>query len=92
MYEITGIKVSRKPPALETISEYYFQGRNGENSLWVAKPEAVAFVQKNPNSTYVSGGGSTAYVEVVANGANPYLRTKPDGTTSDNLLSLPVHN
>jgi Ethanolamine utilization protein EutJ (predicted chaperonin) len=92
MFEITGIMVARKPPALDTITHYYFQGRNGEDSLWVDKPAAVAYVQKNPEVVYVSGGGSTAFVEVLANGASPYLRTKPDGTTSDNLLSLTVYN
>lgn len=92
MYEITGIMVSRKPPSLDTITHYYFQGRNGENSLWLDKPAGVEYVRKYPSAVYVSGGGSTASVEVVANGSNPYLRTVADGTTSDNLLSLKVYN
>jgi hypothetical protein len=90
MYEITSIKVSSNPPTLGTITDYYFQGRNGEASQWVTKATAVAHVDKYPNSVYVSGGGTSAYVETVANGAYPYLRTNGDGTASDNLLSLPI--
>ena len=91
MYEIIGIKVSTNPPTLGTITSYYFQGRNNENSLWVEKPNAVVYVRQNPNVVYVSGGGTTTFVEVVENGYAPYLRTKGDGTTADNLLSLKVY-
>ena len=92
MYEITGIMVSRKPPTLETITNYYFQGRNGEASTWQTKQQGVNYVAANPSSVYVSGGGSTASVEVVRNGASPYLRTRADGTVSDNLLSQKIYN
>jgi hypothetical protein len=89
MYEITAIKLSSTPPRLDVISEYFFQGRNGEENQWVAKSQAIPYVRGNPNTVYVSGGGATAWVEVVE--ANPpYLRTQADGTSSDNLLSLPV--
>lgn len=91
MYEITAIQVSSQPLRLEAIKAYYFQGRNGEDSIWVGKPDAVAFVRKNPNATYTSGtGGSKTNVEVVE-ATPPYLRTKPNETTKDNLLSLPVY-
>jgi hypothetical protein len=90
MYQITQIKVSSTPPTLGTITDYYFLGRDGETSQWVDKPTAVAHVDKYPNTVYVAGGGTSAYVETVANGLHPYLRTKGDGTTSDNLLALPI--
>jgi hypothetical protein len=90
VYEITGIKVSSRPPQLGTITSYYFQGRDGEVSDWVTKERAVAYVTNNPSSVYVTGGGTTAYVEVVAGSPN-YLRTRGDGTASDNLLSLPIY-
>jgi hypothetical protein len=92
MYEITGIMVSRKPPTLDTITHYYFNGLSGEPSLWMDKPAGVAYVSKYPSSVQVSGGGSTALVEVVPNGNAPYLRTQADGTTSDNLLKLNIYN
>jgi hypothetical protein len=91
MYEIIGIHVSSKPHTLGTITHYYFQGQNGEPSSWLDKPTAVAYVRQNPVSVNVSGGGSTALVEVVPNGNASYLRTKGDGTTNDNLLSQTVH-
>lgn len=91
MYEITGIQVSSRPPKLDVITDYYFHGRSGEQSVWVSKSNAVDFVRKNPNTVYTSGtGGSKTYVEVVE-AAPPYLRTAPNGTTGDNLLSLPIY-
>jgi len=90
MYEITGIKLSSRPPRLEVISDYLFTGRNGEADVWVNKPNAVDWVSKNYHKVYVAGGGASAWVEVV-NANPPYLRTEADGTTSDNLLSLPVY-
>lgn len=90
MYEITAIQVSSRPPKLDVITSYYFQGRNGENSTWVNKPEAVTHLRKYPETVYTSSAsGTKTYVEVV-DAIPPYLRTKPNGTTSDNLLSLPI--
>ncbi|MHA6693581.1 DUF3892 domain-containing protein [Homoserinimonas sp. A520] len=91
LYEITAIKVSSRPPTLGTITEYYFQGRNGEASTWLNKPTAVAYVRSNPNTVSVSGGGSSDHVEVVENGMNPYLRTRGNSATGDNLLSQPIY-
>ncbi|RDV43977.1 DUF3892 domain-containing protein (plasmid) [Streptomyces sp. L7] len=90
MYEITAIKVSRQPPTLGAITDYYFQGRGGEPNQWVSKPNAVTYVANNPSTVYVSGAGATVFVEVVS-GQPDYLRTQGDGTSSDNLLSLPIH-
>jgi hypothetical protein len=91
MYQITDIQVSSKPPTLGTITNYYFAGRDGEQSLWVAKAQAVAHVRSYPNTVYVASGGSSSYVDVVENDSAPYLRTRGNDTTSDNLLSLPIH-
>ena len=91
MSEITAIQVPSRPPRLDVITSYYLQGWNGEKSLWVNKPEAVSHVRSYPDTVHTSGGGGAkTYVEVVE--ANPpYLRTKSNGTASDNLLSLPVY-
>lgn len=91
MYEITAIQVSSRPPTLGTITSYYFQGRNGEASSWIDKVVAVAHVRSHANTVYVTGGGSSTYVEVVENGASPYLRTKGNSSTNDNLLSQPIY-
>ena len=91
MYEITAISLTNKVLAIDSIALYYFEGRNGETSEWFTKQRGVAHVSAYPDTVYVSGGGTTTYVGVVANGSSPYLRTKADGTVSDNLLSLPVY-
>ncbi|SDH30448.1 Protein of unknown function [Leifsonia sp. 98AMF] len=90
MYQITAIKVSSRPPQLGTITDYFFEGRNGEMNKWFTKSSAVDYVNRHPSTVYVAGGGTTAYVEVVS-GSPDYLRTHGDGTLSDNLLSLPIY-
>jgi hypothetical protein len=90
-YQITAIKTSSTPPTLGTITDYFFEGRSGEGNEWVNKPSAVSYVRTNPSTVWVSGGGASAWVEVV-NVTPPYLRTQGDGTKSDNLLSLPIFN
>lgn len=89
-YLITHIQLSTTQPFLDTITNYFFAGQNGEQSQSIDKPSATTYVRNNPSAVFVTGGGSTAVVEVVENGGKPYLRTRGDGTTSDNLLSLPV--
>ena len=89
MFKIVGIKISGSTPTLSTITDYLFTGQNGEGSFWYPKAQGVLYVQQHPNNVVVSGGGATSYVDVVS-GTPPYLRTRADGTTSDNLLSLRV--
>ena len=53
--------------------------------------QAAGLIDSGANSLYVIGAdGSRADVEVAATpDGHAYLRTRPDGTTADNLLSLP---
>ena len=90
-YQITGITVSSTPPTLGTITNYWFEAQNGETSGWKSKQEGVDHVIQHPHTVWVSGGGTSAWVEVVPNGNHPYLRTEGDSTTSDNLLSVKVY-
>ena len=87
---ITGIHVSSAPPSYATITGYYFAGQNGESSAWYTKVEGVAYVRKYPQTVYVAGNGKSAWVEVVE-GSPAYLRSTPDGTTVDNLLSQQIY-
>jgi hypothetical protein len=90
MFQIVAIKLSGTVPTLNTITDYLFAGQNGEGNFWYPKAQGVTYVKQNPNSVYVAGGGKSSYVDAV-DGTPPYLRTRADGTTSDNLLSLPVY-
>lgn len=90
MYRITGIKVSSKPPRLDVITDYLFAGQDGEGNAWFTKAEGVSYVRDHYHQVWVAGATASAWVEVV-NATPPYLRTEADGTTSDNLLSLPVY-
>jgi hypothetical protein len=92
MYEITEIKVSRKPPLLDTITDYFFKSSTANPDVWMPKAAAVKYVDENPDVVKVSGGGATVSVEVVDHRPEPYLRTKGDGTISDNLLQQHIAN
>lgn len=90
MFQIVAIKLSGAVPTLNTITDYLFSGQNNEGDFWYSKAQGVAYVKQNPSNVYVAGGGKTSYVDAVE-GTPPYLRTRADGTTSDNLLRLPVY-
>lgn len=50
----------------------------------------VAYLMISPNTYYTHADGKTAFLEVVETVTNSkYVRTKPDSTTANNLLSLP---
>lgn len=51
----------------------------------------VKSIEKSNEYYYTTGGGETATVEAVyPKDRDPYIRTKPDDTIKDNLLSLPT--
>lgn len=87
--QVTAIKVAQNPPTLSAITDYLFEGKDGEGTYWYTKAQGVDFVRRTPQTVWVGGSAASAWVEVV-DAATPYLRSKADGTTTDNLLSLPV--
>lgn len=86
---ITAIKVSASPTSLSTITDYLFAGQDGEGNYWYTKSQGVAYVRQHPSTVWVGGTAASAWVEAVDAGT-PYLRSKADASTSDNLLGLPV--
>jgi hypothetical protein len=60
-----------------------------DNGSTKTRAQVVSDIDSNQSYYYTNGGGQTAYVEVVRpTGEVPYIRTKGDSTTADNLLSL----
>jgi len=49
---------------------------------------AIAEIESGRSNFYVSQGGRTVDVEVATRLGHKYLKTKADGDTPDNLLSL----
>ena len=50
----------------------------------------VKSIENKDEYYYTTGGGKTATVEVISpKNGTPYIKTKPDSTIKDNLLSLP---
>jgi Protein of unknown function (DUF3892) len=86
---ITAIEVSEKPPKFEHITKVKFLNPSGTTGTYTTA-KMVEHLAKNDNVS-VGGPNGPAKVRVVQpkGGGDPYLRTTPDGTTADNLLSLP---
>ena len=53
--------------------------------------EVIRAISARTDAFFVRGGGAITWVEVVHPGypRDPYIRTRPDWTGKDNLLSLP---
>lgn len=55
-----------------------------------ARATVVSEIDGDSYYYYTKGGGQTGVVETVhPSGETPYIRTKGDSTTADNLLKLP---
>jgi hypothetical protein len=52
------------------------------------REEAHDHVKAQPNSIYVEGGGARAYLIAAIRDGVKYVRTRPDDTTEDNLLTV----
>lgn len=66
-------------------------GRNPDGSIWKRDLNAaIRDIQNGTYKFYVAVGGAFSWVEVARSAAgNLYLKTVPDHTWTDNLLSLP---
>ncbi len=51
--------------------------------------EAIQYIKRGQHSFYVSRGGAVADVIIAIHLGREYLKTRPDGLSPDNLLSLP---
>ncbi|MGR6764450.1 DUF3892 domain-containing protein [Paenibacillus sp. T2-29] len=61
-----------------------------ESGTEMDKDTMIAFLQFNPDTFYTYVVGKKAYVTVALTEAgSPYVKTKADDTTANNLLSLP---
>lgn len=66
--------------------------RAGSQTVYEStRAQMYDFVDNNPEKAYaISRNDDTyAFLEAVDNGRVQYVRTEPDSTRSDNLLSLP---
>jgi hypothetical protein len=62
----------------------------GSDTYRFTRAEVVRRISGGLNGFYVFDGTNVAYLEVVNDPyTGPYVRTRPDQTVRDNLLSLP---
>lgn len=86
VYNVTCIN---KKPRNDPHHRVTHVGGSGATGRWRKTEDEAIELIRNGSPFTATGGGRTVEVEVALSGAGrPYLRTKPDGTTLDNLLSL----
>ena len=87
-YKITHVRLSSGGYTEEHITDVKGVGSDGTSFIETVA-QVVGYLKLNIRY-YVSIGGNT--IDVIhqkSSSGHEYIRTKPDGTTRDNLLSLP---
>jgi len=84
-HQIVAIRKPNRDSSTEHITHVKYDG------VIKTREYVISLIQNKTDSFYTSVGGKVAWVEVVypGGGRPPYIRTIPDGTGIDNLLSLP---
>jgi hypothetical protein len=84
-YQITHIRLSNFGNSTEHITHIKLS-----NGMFETKAQAVRNIDSGREYFYTVSYISKAFVETVhPYGREPYIRTKANSTTTDNLLSLP---
>jgi hypothetical protein len=87
-YRITHVRLSSGGTTVEHITDV--KGVSDSGSAFTETVAQVVGYLKRGMSYYVSVGGNTIAVTHSTSGSGrEYIKTKPDATTKDNLLSLP---
>ena len=85
---ITHIRKPNVNSTVEHITDVKGTNNNGEWTNTV--PEVIAFIRQGNYQFYVERGGYQIDVTIGRSAAgNEYIKTRPDSTQVDNLLSLP---
>lgn len=85
-YQITHVRLSDNNA---TSTEHIIRVKLSDGTE-ETKAQVVKYIDQGMEYFYTVGGNSKAYVETVHPvGRDPYIRTKANSTTKDNLLSLP---
>lgn len=83
-HQITHIRKPDVNSSLEHITHVKYDG------IVHTREEVIRLIDNRTDAFYVSVPAGTAWVEVVRPaGRSAYIKTKPDSTGKDNLLSLP---
>jgi hypothetical protein len=86
--EIKCINKSDRKNPYERIT--HIGGLNPDGAHWkMTETLAIEKIENGTYNFYVSQGGKTVDVIIVTRESRKYLKTKTDGETPDNLLSLP---
>lgn len=86
-YEITCINKPDRYSKVEAIT--HIGGVNSSSRWKLSKEEAIRKIENGEAEFFVKANNRTVEVYVVKNLFGKYLRTEPDDTKVDNLLSLP---
>ncbi|MEK7947213.1 DUF3892 domain-containing protein [Pigmentiphaga sp. YJ18] len=84
------IKCINKVPRNDPNESITHVGGYGSSRWKLTLADAIGRIERGEWNFYVSVDGRTVWVEVATSrGGNKYLRTQPDATQKNNLLSLP---
>lgn len=73
---------------LQHISSFRWRNTSTDNTGETSRAGMVDWIENKNGKAYVANGTQAVQVTVVHSDP-PYLRSQPDETTNDNLLSLP---
>ena len=89
MHYITAIRTTTPGSRIEHITDVMWLNDGQGKSGTTTRAGAVKFI-RDGNRMQVAGPDSPVEVEVV-DASPPYIRTQGNGTSTDNLLSLPQY-
>lgn len=81
----------RKPNVNSTVEHItHVKGTNNTGEWSCSVPEVIAYIRTGNYQFHVERGGYRIDVTIATSAAgNDYIKTRPDATLVDNLLSLP---
>jgi hypothetical protein len=90
-YQVICITKPNVESTTERITKIGYYESSFKPKVIITVDEAIERIKVNPEEFYVKTGTDKAFVKVEkpTDGRKPYIRTIPDSTKKDNLLSLP---
>ena len=92
MIRITAIRMTQGYDDLEHITQLFWEQSSHGLKNWASRALIIEWIETSRFQFYVEVGGSRSQVIVAGQGASKYVRTTPNSTTRDNLLSLPRYS
>ena len=80
--------ITKPHPHSELEHITHIGGTSPSGRFYITREKAISFIESGQYHFYVERGGYRVDVEVASRNGVKYIKTKPDATMRDNLLSL----